>query len=237
MDGAKEGVIYFSFGTNVRGSAIDRNKRKIFLEAFSELPYKILWKFEEEYMENKPHNVKISKWLPQQDVLSHPHVKLFITQGGFQSLEEAIVKKVPLLAIPFFVDQFFNSQRISKLGIGKALDIKTLSKKHLNEAISEIIEKPKYKEEISKISQIGGDQPMDGLDKAVWWTEYVIRNRGAEYLKNNDFDFPWYRFLLLDVISFLFIVMLVGLYVLYKFLNLLNYLVLIYLNSNKIKVS
>lgn len=237
MDGAKEGVIYFSFGTNVRGSAIDKNKRKIFLEAFSELPYKILWKFEEKYMENKPHNIKISKWLPQQDVLSHPNVKLFITQGGFQSLEEAIVKKVPLLAIPFLVDQFFNSQRISKLGIGKALDIKTLTKQDLKDMIVEIIENSKYKEEISKISQIGGDQPMDGLEKAVWWTEYVIRNRGAGYLKNNDFDFPWYRFLLLDVICFLFTVIVFGLYVLYKLVKLLNCLVLTHLNSNKIKVA
>lgn len=44
---------------------------------------------------------------------------------------------------------------------------------------------------------------MTGLEKAVWWTEYVIRNKGAKHLRNPAADIPFYQYYLIDVISFL----------------------------------
>lgn len=83
--------------------------------------------------------MKISKWLPQQDVLRHKNIKLFITQGGLQSLEEAISCRVPLLAIPFFADQVNNADRVVSLGIGQQLDFGALTKEVLKSAILEVI--------------------------------------------------------------------------------------------------
>lgn len=236
MDSSKEGVIYFSFGTNIKFSEIRSDKRQIFLETFAELPYKILWKFED-HLENKPHNVNIYKWLPQQDLLSHPNIKLFITQAGFQSLEEAIVNKVPLIAIPFIIDQHYNSHRIANLGIGKMLELSTLTKNTFKQAIIEIIENPKYKDKITEISKTAEDQPMTGLEKAIWWTEYVIRNRGAEYLKSTDADFPWYKFLLLDVFTFFVALIAFSYFILYKIAKYLKSALIISFNStNKSKI-
>lgn len=110
---------------------------------FSELPYKVLWKFEADHMEGKPDNVKISKWLPQQDLLGHPNIKLFITQAGLQSTEEAISNNVPLLAMPFIGDQQFNANRYVALGIGLQLDFATLTKEEFKSAILEITQNPK----------------------------------------------------------------------------------------------
>lgn len=231
MDNSAEGVIYFSFGSNVKGSEIRSDKRKIIMETFAELPYSILWKFEEDHIENKSRNVKISKWLPQQDILGHPNVKLFITQGGFQSLQEAIVNKVPLLAMPFVTDQYFNSQRVATLEIGKYLDINTLTKKDFKRAILEIIKNPKYKEKITEIAKIGEDQPMTGLEKAVWWTEYVIRNRGAKYLKSADADFPWLKFLLLDVLILFVTIIVLFSFILYKTFKHIHYSLKVFLNT------
>ncbi|KAJ8948062.1 hypothetical protein NQ314_008488 [Rhamnusium bicolor] len=45
--------------------------------------------------------------------------------------------------------------------------------------------------------------PMTGLEKAVWWTEYVIRNKGAKHLRNPAVNLPFYQYYLLDVIGFL----------------------------------
>lgn len=39
------------------------------MDAFAELPYDVLWKFENDSLPNLPKNVFIKKWLPQQDVL------------------------------------------------------------------------------------------------------------------------------------------------------------------------
>lgn len=45
-------------------------KKQILLDAFSELPFRFLWKYEDKSRVVLPKNVKIEKWIPQQDVLS-----------------------------------------------------------------------------------------------------------------------------------------------------------------------
>lgn len=46
------------------------------------------------------------------------------------------------------------------------------------------------------------DRPMKPMDLAVYWTEFVIRHRGAPHLRVAGLDLPWYKYLLIDVISF-----------------------------------
>jgi glucuronosyltransferase len=62
-------VIYFSLGSNVRSDLLPEEKRLAFLEAFSELPQKVLWKWESDVLPGQPSNVKLGKWMPQQDIL------------------------------------------------------------------------------------------------------------------------------------------------------------------------
>ena len=42
----------------------------------------ILWKWDEDNIADLPKNVMIQKWVPQQDILAHPNLKLFVTHGG-----------------------------------------------------------------------------------------------------------------------------------------------------------
>jgi glucuronosyltransferase len=71
LDEAKDGAIYFSLGTNVFSDHMPEEKRRAFIEAFSTLPHKILWKWESDILPGQPPNVKIGKWLPQQDILGN----------------------------------------------------------------------------------------------------------------------------------------------------------------------
>jgi glucuronosyltransferase len=71
LDEAKHGVIYISFGTSMRGDHMPEEKRRVFIEAFSELPQKILWKWESARLPGQPANVKTGTWLPQQDILGN----------------------------------------------------------------------------------------------------------------------------------------------------------------------
>ncbi|EFA01500.1 Ecdysteroid UDP-glucosyltransferase-like Protein [Tribolium castaneum] len=203
LDEAKEGVIYFSLGSNVKSKFLPKEQFGKFMSAFSELPYKVLWKFEKEDMENKPDNVEIQKWLPQQDLLRHPNIKLFITQAGLQSLDEAIRAQVPMLTIPFFGDQRYNSDHLVQSGGALSLDFHSFTSSEFKEKISELITNPSYKEKITKLSKIASDQPMEALEKAVWWIEYVIRHDGAEHLRYAGVDMPFYQYFLLDVIAFI----------------------------------
>jgi hypothetical protein len=46
------------------------DKRDAFLQAFSELPQHILWKWEADTLPGKPKNVWTEIWCPQNDILS-----------------------------------------------------------------------------------------------------------------------------------------------------------------------
>lgn len=70
LDEAEHGVIYFTYGSTVRSETFPPEKRKALLEAFSELPQKIIWKWEADSLPDQPSNVLVRKWLPQFDILS-----------------------------------------------------------------------------------------------------------------------------------------------------------------------
>ncbi|KAJ8923417.1 hypothetical protein NQ315_001975 [Exocentrus adspersus] len=220
MDNATEGFMYFSLGSNVRSKELNPDTITALVEAFREVPYKVVWKFEGDDLPGKPDNVKLVKWAPQQVVLKHPNIKLFITQGGLQSMEEAIYSKVPMVVIPFFFDQFKNARLMEIKQIGKTIGRKpSVNKDELKNAIMEVITDPKYINSVRRLGRLAKDLPLNGLQKAIWWTEYIIRNKGAKHLRNPAADIPFYQYFLLDVISFL-VVVTVGIFIfLYVFVK------------------
>lgn len=127
----------------MKSSYLNKDKIQIILKSLSGLPYTVLWKYEADNLDAIPSNVVIGKWFPQQDVLRHPNVKLFVTQAGYQSVEEGIVNKVPMLAIPFIFDQFNNARRITKLGIAETLQFEDLTIDTLKNSIQAIVENPR----------------------------------------------------------------------------------------------
>jgi len=42
------------------------------------------------------------------------------------------------------------------------------------------------------------------MDKAIFWTEYVLRHKGAKHLKSAGADLKWFQLHLLDVYAVLF---------------------------------
>lgn len=67
---APSGVIYFSLGSMIKATSISKERLAAMQRVFSELPQRVLWKWENDTMDGKPDNVMIRKWLPQMDILS-----------------------------------------------------------------------------------------------------------------------------------------------------------------------
>lgn len=67
---------------------------------------------------------------------------------------------------------------------------------------------------MKQLSELFHDRPMTPMETAVYWTEYVIRHKGAPHLQSIAATLPWYQNLLLDVIGFCLLVMIASLYVL-----------------------
>jgi len=75
---------------------------------------------------------------------AHPNVKLFITHGGFNSIEEAVFNAKPLVGIPFFADQVSNMKNVEKAGYGKLVSLHELNEECLKSAIEEVISNQTY---------------------------------------------------------------------------------------------
>ncbi|XP_050575438.1 UDP-glycosyltransferase UGT5-like isoform X1 [Bombus affinis] len=202
LDGATNGFIYFSLGSNARSATLPVEIRRMFCDVFAKLPYRVVWKFEEDFP-GKPDNVYIGKWLPQQTILAHPNIKLFIYQGGLQSSEETVYYGVPVLGLPILGDQDYQVARMEALGIGKSLEITSLKKDELENTITELITNKKYKERILYVRNVVQDTPHDPVENLAWWTEYVIRTKGAPHLRSSLAFQPWYQRCDMDIVVFL----------------------------------
>ncbi|XP_076300322.1 UDP-glucosyltransferase 2-like [Lasioglossum baleicum] len=205
VDSATDGFIYFSLGSNAMSSDLPKETLQVFLDVFAKLPYKIVWKFEKD-MHNMPDNIFVGKWLPQQSILAHPNVKMFIYQGGLQSSEEAVHFSVPLLGFPILADQDYQVLRMEALGVAKYMDITTVTREELEAAILEIIQNKQYKQRIMELKKLVNDNPYNMVEHLAWWAEYVIRNKGAPHLRSNLAYQPWYQRCDMDIVVFLTIV-------------------------------
>ena len=107
--------------------------------AFSKIKQRVIMTWESEVVENKPDNVYISKWNPQDDVLKHPNTKAFISHCGLGSVVESRQHGVPIIGMPIFGDQPTNIEKVVEEGWGIKLELRTLTEKVLLDAIHEIL--------------------------------------------------------------------------------------------------
>lgn len=58
-------------GSSVKASNMPEHLRRLLVQTFAQLPYRVLWKWEGGLsgMQDLPPNVKLGRWLPQQDIL------------------------------------------------------------------------------------------------------------------------------------------------------------------------
>ncbi|XP_065077837.1 UDP-glycosyltransferase UGT5-like [Ochlerotatus camptorhynchus] len=203
MDSATDGVIYFSMGSNIKGKDLPKEKRDAFLKVFSKLKQKVLWKWEDENLPGKPSNVLVQNWWPQDDILAHPNVKLFITHGGLLSTTESLYHGVPVIGIPVFGDQYLNMANAERGGYGLSVAYAEISEERVSTAINTILHDPQFKVNAQAISQRYRDQPINPLDLAVYWTEYVLRHKGAPHIRTASMDLNLVQYHNLDVLGLL----------------------------------
>lgn len=66
------------------------------------------------------------------------------------------------------------------------------------------------------------DQPQTPLERAVWWTEYVLRHGGAMHLRTPAADMTWteyYELYLIFTVVGIIIIIIVVMFTLYNFIS------------------
>nr|WHM27969.1 UDP-glycosyltransferase family 469 member A1 [Frankliniella occidentalis] len=200
LDGAKEGVVYFSMGSNLKVEQMPEEKSKAILGALGALKERVLLKWDGPKPKDLSPNIRTIEWAPQADLLAHPNIRAFWTHGGLLSTQESVYHGVPLIGMPMFGDQDFNMLLAEQKGFCVKVDFRTMTRESLDATLKEILRNPKYKENASRLSRIFRSKALQPAEAAVFAIEHVLQH-GSEHLKPSNVHLPLYQLLLLDVIA------------------------------------
>uniref|UniRef100_A0A182WAE8 Uncharacterized protein n=1 Tax=Anopheles minimus TaxID=112268 RepID=A0A182WAE8_9DIPT len=186
VEKAKNGVIYFSMGTNIRSADFPDSLRDAFVGAFSKLSQVlVIWKWENATLPNQSGNVIIGPWMPQQQLLAHPNVRLHITHGGLLSMMETVHYGKPILGLPLAGDQEILVNRATEAGYGLKLDYHNVTEEGLLDAINRILNEPDFRFAAKKASRQFREQPLKPMDKVLYYVDYVLKkDSGINYMRS-----------------------------------------------------
>lgn len=201
LDDAHDGAILFSMGGFFSASMLKPEVRQTFTNVFARLKQRVIWNYNLNDTAQLTKNILARAWVPQAEILAHPNIKLFINHGGMFSTTESIFYGVPLIGLPIFSEQRINIGRSVAQGNAIQLDIYNISEDKLERAITEILHDERYRRKTQELSKIYRDQPMTPQELAVYWSEYVIRHKGAKHMRVEGQNLSFIAYHGLDVMA------------------------------------
>lgn len=200
--GAEHGVVVMTLGSMKAAQHLWKVMGPRIFEAFGRLPQRILVQYRlDEVHGEVPANVKLMKWMPQNDILGHPKTKLFVMHGGNNGQNEAIYHGVPMLVIPVMGDQMYCGERVQAHGYGFYVkDKPAVTSDDLYQMMNEIITNGSYSANIKKCSAIIRSLPS-AQEKFVFWVDHILKFGGA-HLRPPSLDMPLYQVLMLDILAY-----------------------------------
>ena len=222
VEEARHGAVLVTFGSAISTFPADIVQK--FASAFRQLDgYRVVWRLNSRHGVELPDNVMIRPWLPQNDLLAHPAVKLFITHCGINGQFEAVYHGVPMIGFPISAtnDQTHNARRLAHKGYGLSMDLHDFTAAQLVDNIRSIMDDSSYKQRVAKASEIFRSQAQSPVERATFWIEHVCRF-GGDHLRSAGDNLPLYSYLLLDVLAVVAGTVLLALYLLLKLATFLK---------------
>lgn len=126
-----------------------------------------------------------------------------MTHGGLLGSSEAAFCGVPVIATPFYGDQFLNAVAMESRGMGVILKYQDINKDSVFQALRKALD-PKMRDAAKKVSYSYTHRPMKPKEGAVYWSEYVIATKGAHLTRPHAGDSNWLVYSVLDIYLFVF---------------------------------
>lgn len=198
MDESTDGFLYFSLGTIYNLSIKEYSD---VLNAFFKINIKALTVQRSLHETIHKANTRGQGRVDQLAVLRHKNLKLFITNGGINSIYEAILAEVPVICIPFSADQIKTCRNLADSNSLIYIDRAELTTDILLESIKKAINTPIYKENISKKAAI--IRSLDSDRRASEIVEMVLE-AGYNHLVPRWYELSWCKRYNLDVYGYIF---------------------------------
>ncbi|KAH8410897.1 hypothetical protein KR222_007167, partial [Zaprionus bogoriensis] len=205
MEEARPGVIYMQLGNEQPCGQLPRQKLEALFKFLAARKESVLWTCHDvKKLDGLPKNVMIQHAVPQIDILAHPRVRAFITNGDLLSLQEGIVRHVPMLGLPIFRNERKNMQLAERLGVGLLLDAGNVTSASLNWALQELTTRQQFQLTIREVSSEYRDRPLGALASAVFWVNYMVRHKGGVAIRTRGIDVASNHLHLFDLFVFYF---------------------------------
>lgn len=107
-------------------------------------------------------NMWYFEWCPYKDEIFFLS-DVIIMRGGHTAMSQAIQYGKPIISIPIesHGEQLANSSKIERLGIGKAINSKTMNQSVLIDVLNELICDNSYKDRVSNLKEVSNK--LDGI--------------------------------------------------------------------------
>jgi len=158
------------------GTFIDGLKSTFFSEVIDALgnqPVTVIVLADRELFSEWPANFIVTSFIPQIEMLGKVHA--VICHGGHNTVCEALWHGLPLIVIPYSVDQYNVASQVIRAGCGLRLKYSRLTASHLRESVWDILQNEKYKAAAGEIRnsflQAGGTEEAVRLIELVALTK------------------------------------------------------------------
>ena len=179
-----------------------------FLNAFRKIKHNILWRYTgKNAPQELPSNIKLSKWLPQNDILGHPKTRLFVTHCGNNGQYESLYHGVPMIGFPAFAEQHHNALRMDDKQFGIKMNLLNFKSDELIQAIEMVIgsDKSVYVINAKQASEKLKSRLVTAQDKATYWVEYILKYSGKD-LRSHALNMALTEFLMVDLLLCIIVV-------------------------------
>ncbi|KAH8242387.1 hypothetical protein KR032_004214, partial [Drosophila birchii] len=198
METATSGVIYFSLGADVQTAQLPPEKISILLDVFghlTEFHFLLKWETEEFPAElTLPENVMIADWWPQQAILRHQQVKMFISSCGQLSVWESVAGQKPILAIPILAEQEVMAQRLMQHGVSLTVNYDAIAYDAMLHGIRQLTLNTSYVEKMVQLRERLISRNSAGpANKAVRKIQLILDSGGADFLKSHANTLNFWR--------------------------------------------
>ncbi len=210
-------VVYISMGST---AYLTKAMAQALIDGITATGYDAVWSLREtnrDILGGEPLDKSrfyLSKWVSQQAVLQHRAVGISILHGGMNGVQESIYYGVPVIAIPFGLDQPLVSARVQQLKLGTQIYSSDMTAERVGESIL-TLEGEGYRARVEKQSKIF--RFAGGARRAANILEHYA-DVGYEHLYPAfyRYNWSWVQYYNADVYLFLGLVALLGVYCSYR---------------------
>lgn len=111
-------------------------------------------------------------------------------------------------------------EKSTKIGIAEGYSLKNVNNITFADAIKHARENEVLRSSMERFSKSFRDQPETPMERAVWWTEWLMRNPdSATYLRSPALDLNVFQRQAIDIIAFLTAVVLISMCLSFKIIK------------------